>query len=256
MPPKKRKRKPTQSQSQRQSVVVNIGSKTSKPRKKSGRGGLPPPSYQHNLAPTFVTAPQVDYTPLLAMIQHHARPIVEQAPMPITQTPLSASVQATNAEQMAGEAAIRRAGPTAANFQPPPSQSRDAYGFPEPVVKSAETLRQEFAYLAQQASLKEKQRPQERTGLQQAEEAIGMVQQALRPPDPYVTQQLVPTKSAEDLGPDYAGGGLSTAESRPKRGRPKRGTQVATLVGEPPIQAEIKKGGQKDISEMFKRQGL
>jgi len=124
MPPKKRKRQPTQSQKQSQKVIVNIGSKSA-PRKKSGRGrgGLPPPSYQHNLAPTFITAPQVDYTPLLAMIQHHARPIVEQQPMPITQTPLSASVQASNAEQMAGEAAIRRAGPTAANFQPPPSQA-------------------------------------------------------------------------------------------------------------------------------------
>lgn len=122
MPPKKRKRQPTQSQRQSQKVIVNIGSKSA-PRKKSGRGGLPPPSYQHNLAPTFVTAPQVDYTPLLAMMQHHARPIVEQQPMPITQTPLSATIRATNAEQMAGEAAIRRAGPTAANFQPPPSQA-------------------------------------------------------------------------------------------------------------------------------------
>ena len=78
----------------------------------------------HNLAPTFVTAPQVDYTPLLAMMQHHARPIVAQAPMPITQTPLSASIQASTAEKMAGEAAIRRAGPTASNFQPPPSDER------------------------------------------------------------------------------------------------------------------------------------
>ena len=120
MPPKKRKRKakPTgQRQSQRQSVVVNIGSKST-PRKSSGRGNLPPPSHAHNLAPTFVTAPQVDYTPLLAMMQHHASPIVAQAPLPVTTTPLSASVQASNPEQMAGEAAIRRAGPTAASFQP------------------------------------------------------------------------------------------------------------------------------------------
>ena len=120
MPPKKRKRKakPTgQRQSQRQSVVVNIGSKST-PRKSSGRGNLPPPSHAHNLAPTFVTAPQIDYTPLLAMMQHHASPIVAQAPLPVTTTPLSASVQASNSEQMAGEAAIRRAGPTAASFQP------------------------------------------------------------------------------------------------------------------------------------------
>jgi hypothetical protein len=127
MPPKKRKRKAKtprgQSQSQRQSVVVNIGS-TSKPRKSSGRGGLPPPSHAHNLAPTFVTAPQVDYTPLLAMIQHHARPIVAQEPLPVTTTPLSSATTATNTESvgvLAGLAAERRAGPTAANFQPPAS---------------------------------------------------------------------------------------------------------------------------------------
>ena len=126
MPPKKRKRKakPTgQRQSQRQSVVVNIGS-TSKPRKSSGRGNLPPPSHAHNLAPTFVTAPQVDYTPLLAMMQHHASPIVAQAPLPVTTTPLSSATTATNTESLrvlAGLAAERRAGPTAANFQPPAS---------------------------------------------------------------------------------------------------------------------------------------
>jgi hypothetical protein len=126
MPPKKRKRKSksqARGQSQRQSVVVNIGS-SSKPRKSSGRGNLPPPSHAHNLAPTFVTAPQVDYTPLLAMMQHHARPIVAQAPMPVTTTPLSSATTSTNTESvgvMAGLAAERRAGPTAANFQPPAS---------------------------------------------------------------------------------------------------------------------------------------
>ena len=126
MPPKKRKRKSksqARGQSQRQSVVVNIGS-SSKPRKSSGRGNLPPPSHAHNLAPTFVTAPQVDYAPLLAMMQHHARPIVAQAPMPVTTTPLSSATTSTNTESvgvMAGLAAERRAGPTAGNFQPPAS---------------------------------------------------------------------------------------------------------------------------------------
>ena len=126
MPMKKRKRKSksqARGQSQRQSVVVNIGS-SSKPRKSSGRGNLPPPSHAHNLAPTFITAPQVDYTPLLAMMQHHARPIVSQSPLPVTTTPLSSATTATNTESvgvMAGLAAERRAGPTAANFQPPAS---------------------------------------------------------------------------------------------------------------------------------------
>ena len=127
MPPKKkRKPRPTQSQKQSQRVTVNIGSTKSAPRKKkSGGGGSRQPStYSHNLAPTFITAPPVDYTPLLAMIQHHARPIVEQQPIAQTQTPLSSVTQAT-AQQMAGVAAEeRRAGPTAGSFQPPPSQAR------------------------------------------------------------------------------------------------------------------------------------
>mgnify|MGYP003638992545 FL=1 len=128
MPPKKkRKPRPTQSQKQSQRVTVNIGSTKSAPRKKkSGGGGSRQPStYSHNLAPTFITAPPVDYTPLLAMIQHHARPIVEQQPIAQTQTPLSSVTQAT-AQQMAGVAAEeRRAGPTAGSFQPPPSQARE-----------------------------------------------------------------------------------------------------------------------------------
>ena len=130
MPPKKkRKPRPTQSQKQSQRVTVNIGSTKSAPRKKSSGGGgggsRQPSTYSHNLAPTFITAPPVDYTPLLAMIQHHARPIVEQQPIAQTQTPLSSVTQAT-AQQMAGVAAEeRRAGPTAGSFQPPPSQARE-----------------------------------------------------------------------------------------------------------------------------------
>lgn len=150
MPPKKRKRKaktpkskPTQRQSQRQSLVVNIGSKST-PRKSSGRGGLPPPSHMHNLAPTFVTAPQVDYTPLLAMMQHHASPIVAQAPMPVQNavTPLSSvSTQTASAQQLAGQAALRRAGPTAGNFQSLPSQADEQFAQQE---QQAEQLRSEF----------------------------------------------------------------------------------------------------------------
>jgi hypothetical protein len=184
MPPKKRKRKAKtprgQSQSQRQSVVVNIGSKST-PRKSSGRGGLPPPSHAHNLAPTFVTAPQIDYTPLLAMIQQHARPIVAQAPMPVTTTPLSASVQASNAEQMAGDAALRRAGPTAGNFQPPASKARF-----KPITKIG----------GEQSSYKPLVQPNP---------------PQVRPPDPYVTQQLVQPKAAEEPG---SGGGIPLAQAR------------------------------------------
>mgnify|MGYP003635757293 FL=1 len=140
MPPKKRKPKkqPTQKQSQRQSVVVNIGS-ARKPRKASGKGSLPPPSYAHNLAPTFVTAPQVDYTPLLAMMQHNASRLVAQAPVAATQTPLSSTLIASNAEQMAGEAAIRRSGPTAVNFQPLPSQADERLAVPSPSPSKSRT---------------------------------------------------------------------------------------------------------------------
>ena len=208
MPPKKRKRKqPTQSQRQSQKVIVNIGSKST-PRKRSGRGGLPPPSHQHNLAPTFVTAPQVDYTPLLMAITQQTRSL-QPEPVRNPVTPLSAVIATQTAEQMAGAAAQRRAGPTAANFQPPPSLAderrrdppfQDPYGFPEPVVKSVGTLKQEFEYLAQQKALK----TGNQSALRQAEEAIGLVQQALRPPIPYVTQQLVPQKSAEDLSAPVA----------------------------------------------------
>lgn len=152
MPPRKKKRKAktpktTQRQSQRQSVVVNIGSRTS-PRKSSGRGNLPPPSHAHNLAPTFVTAPQVDYTPLLAMMQHHSRPIVVQEPMPVQNpvTPLSSvSTQTQNdarsAQQLAGEAALRRAGNTAGNLQPLPSQADERFALEE---QRAEQIRGEF----------------------------------------------------------------------------------------------------------------
>jgi len=154
MPPKKRKRKTktpksTQTQKQSQRVTINIGKTTkSSPRKSSGRSNLPPPSYSHNLAPTFVTAPQVDYTPLLAMIQHHSRPIVPQEPLPVQNqvTPLSSvSTQTQNnarsAQQLAGEAALRRAGKTADNFQPIPSQADERFALEE---QRAEQIRSEF----------------------------------------------------------------------------------------------------------------
>lgn len=128
MPPKKKRKaktpksKPTQTQKQKQSIVINIGGSKSKPRKSSGSGGLPPPSHMHNLAPTFVTAPPVDFTPLVSMIQQQTRPVVQQAPMPVQNptTPLSSANVETNnqaVQQREGQAAIRRAGRTAANFQ-------------------------------------------------------------------------------------------------------------------------------------------
>lgn len=131
MPPKKKGRKPKskptqkQKQMQRQSVVVNVGTK---PRKSSGRGGLPPPSHMHNLAPTFVTNQQIDYTPLISSILHATGRVGEQNSIsqriienPIT--PLSSTTQ-SSAQQMPGiKAEERRAGPTARNLQPHPSMA-------------------------------------------------------------------------------------------------------------------------------------
>ena len=229
---KKRKRKakpPTQRQSQRQSVVVNIGSTSkSKPRKSSGRGGLPPPSHAHNLAPTFVTAPQIDYTPLLAMIQQHARPIVAEPSIPVTTTPLSASIQASNAEQMAGDAALRRAGPTASNFQHPASQVR---------------MRAEPSKLKTNIS--------ERRAMGSEDKDAPKPQ--VRPPDPYVTQQLVQPKAAEEPG---SGGGIPFAQARfvdPPS------AQQAEVVGfktpERQQQQSKEKRGIKDIVEQKLKSG-
>jgi hypothetical protein len=123
MPPKRKARKTkAPMQTQRQSVVVNIGTK----RKSSGRGRLPPPSHQHNLAPTFVTNQQIDYTPLIASILHATAKIQDPVPIRNPVTPLSATLG--SAQQMAGAAALnrvaeRRPGPTADNFQPLPSEA-------------------------------------------------------------------------------------------------------------------------------------
>jgi hypothetical protein len=237
MPPKKRKRKqPTQSQRQSQKVIVNIGSKSA-PRKRSGRGGLPPPSHQHNLAPTFVTAPQVDYTPLLMAITQQTRSL-QPEPLRNPVTPLSAVMATQTAEQMAGAAAIRRAGPTAANFQPHPSLADE---------RRIETLLQP----SRPPPSKPKTNMVERRSM--GAEDRDAPQQPLRPPIPYVTQQLVPPKSAEPFERGVgAGGGIPSAESRPARGRPKKGTQQAVPLGEKAVTAEkSKKGKSKDITTFF-----
>jgi len=236
MPPRKKKRKAktpksSQRQSQRQSVVVNIGSTSkSKARKSSGRGNLPPPSHMHNLAPTFVTAPQVDYTPLLAMMQHHSSPIVAQAPMPVTTTPLSASVQASNAEQMAGDAALRRAGPTAGNFQPPASLADE---------RRIETLLQS----SRPQPSKPKTNMTERRAM--GSEDIDAPKPQVRPPDPYVTQQLVQPKAAEEPS---SGIGIPFAQARFVDPPSAKQAEVVGFKTPPRQQQQTKeKRGIKDI---------
>ena len=196
MPVKKRKAKkkqPTQKQSQRQSVVVNIGS-TSKPRKSSGKGRLPPPSHMHNLAPTFVTAPQVDYTPLLAMMQHNASRLVAQAPVAATQTPLSSTLIASNAEQMAGEAAIRRAGPTAVNFQPLPSQADERLAVPSPSPKRSKSrTRATKAQITERRAMGAEDRPIVSPKKKKQTQEV-------RPPDELYTKRLQDSPSPPPRG--------------------------------------------------------
>ena len=230
MPPKKkRKPRPTQSQKQSQRVTVNIGSTKSAPRKKKSGGGGGIQRYAHNLAPTFITAPQADYTPLLAMMQH----LAPKEPMHQQVTPLSSISQATNA--IANEQRIAQ--PVEEHkpkFQPLPSQAReraeedrvavtpsvkppDAPSNPyilerpppsiptearrarldEPNKRKA---RMELSYMVQQAGLI-RDRDRNKTGLQQAEEAISIVEEAMKPPP--------------------------SATAKVKRGRPFKNTTVA-----------------------------
>jgi len=133
---------PKQSQSQRQSVVVNIGTSKSKskPRKSRGRGGLPPPSYQHNLAPTFVTQQATDYNPVIGAIASLTSRLQQEPRIQNPVTPLSSTVQATSqstqqAQAMAGQMAEeRRDGKTAGNFQSPSSQVRTETPPEEPIT--------------------------------------------------------------------------------------------------------------------------
>jgi len=200
MPPKKRaktKPKPTQKQkqAQRQSVTVNVGSSKSKskPRKSSGRGGLPPPSHMHNLAPTFVTNQQIDYTPLISSLLYASNKIgapnsisqrtIENPVTPLSSTTQSSTSQSSSAGEMAKEAALRRAGPTAGNLQPLPSQADERLSM----------------------STEDKPTP-------------------VRAADPIITERLVKEKTVSGGGgiPDVAsgGGGFPEAESFVKKGRP------------------------------------
>jgi hypothetical protein len=230
---KKTATKQKQKQSQRQSVVVNIGASKakSKPRKSSGRGGLPPPSYQHNLAPTFVTAPQVDYAPIIGAIAGLTAKLSQEPRIQNPITPLSSSVQATQTMTQGEQTEERRAGRTAGNFQEPPSQVRakvelpvgaplprplsskkKTNELPEPILGSRVKGRRrdaqmELSYIAeQQKALQQQQASQRRslgeelkgvvnplrgpaeepsskqkTGLEQAQEAITMVKEAQQP---------------------------------------------------------------------------
>ncbi len=231
MPSKKKKTKPKptqkQKQSQRQTVTVNVGTSKSKskPRKTSGRGGLPPPSHMHNLAPTFVTNQQIDYTPLISSILNASNKI--GAPNSISQrtienpvTPLSSTTQSSSTQSSsAGEAAIRRAGPTAGNLQPLPSQADERLSMSN-----------------------EDKQPQ------------------VRAADPIITERLVKKDIAAS-----GGGGIPEAAAFVKRGRPfaeavqaiplNQSYLIGRTAEEEPKQKKKKPpAGQKDVDNLFKRQ--
>jgi len=234
MPPKKKKRSksmPKQSQSQRQSVVVNIGtSKTkSKPRKSRGRGGLPPPSYQHNLAPTFVTQQATDYNPVIGAIASLTSRLQQEPRIQNPVTPLSSttSFSTQQAQAMAGQMAEeRRDGPTAGNFQSLPSQADE--------ILARET--------------QDKLDVQAKQAFEQNVSGGG-------------GQKTLGGGQYPSIGKLAAGGGkeIPQAEALPKRGRPPKGIQQGIPVN-PPQQAQAEEpkkkppAGQKDVDKLFKRQ--
>jgi len=194
---------PKQSQSQRQSVVVNIGTSKSKskPRKSRGRGGLPPPSYQHNLAPTFVTQQATDYNPVIGAIASLTSRLQQEPRIQNPVTPLSSTVQATSqstqqAQAMAGQMAEeRRDGKTAGNFQSPSSQVRTETPPEEPITSK-------IIFTPKEKRKKKGFKPIVKLGGERKGETLDITQ---READEYKTERLVPSK--EDSGKAEGGGG-------------------------------------------------
>ena len=224
-----------QKQSQSQKVVVNVNTIKSKPRKKSGRGGLPPPSYQHNLAPTFVTQQATDYNPVIGAIASLTSRLQQEPRIQQPVTPLSSATQMANqqAQSMAGvKAEERREGSTAGNFQPLPSQVRTETPPEEPITSK-------IIFTPKEKRKKKGFKPIVKLG--------GDITQ--READEYTTEQLV------------KGGGkeIPQAEVRPLRGRPPKGIQQGIPVN-PLQQAQAEKpkkkppAGQKDVDKLFKSQ--
>jgi len=203
MPPKRKVRK-GQTQTQRQSVVVNIGTK----RKSSGRGRLAPPSHQHNLAPTFITTPQIDYTNLFASLLHTTAKVQDPVPIRNPVTPLSSTLQSVrlNAQQMAAVAALGRAGKTAGSFQPRPSQSDNRTDTrPEAAKHADEALAKQT-----QASYDVKD---EQTFAQKVERVKEKIRQKKEPRPP-------PRQG--EAGQGASGGGLPLSEEQKERQRERR----------------------------------
>jgi hypothetical protein len=257
MPPKKKKksRKTTQSQSQSQKVVVNIGTATAK-RKRRGGGGAGPGGgggYRHNLAPTIVNAPQVDYTPFLAMMQYQTRTLQgEGIANPVT--PLSSATVA-NAEKMAGEAAIRRAGKTSADFsqqahmnrREDEEREREAMG-QEDIASTVPTSRSRSSSISTVATeIEEAVEPieetKEETMAQETKEEPIAVEVQRKPNSQVLLAPLNigPLKPSEDVA---FVGGLNLA-------RPKRGAPFTANVGNLPVGQALTPGRLVAVRQDF-----
>lgn len=130
MPPKRKKsvrQKQKQRQSQSQRITINVGKTTPAKKRNSGRGRLPPPSYQQNLFPPTIIQQQA---PNIAVLENQISRLTAKIEEPIgikqPTTPLGLETQTkaktAEAQRLAGEQAeARRPGPTAENFQVPPS---------------------------------------------------------------------------------------------------------------------------------------
>lgn len=191
MPPKRKKSvRQKQKQSQRQSVVVNIGkSSTTKRRRNAGRGGLHPPSHQQNLFPPTIIQQQANLGNLENEISRLTAFIQARQPINNLVTPLSSSVNVQ--PSMPGvKAEERRAGPTASNFQHHPSESDDAF---------AQQLQEELDTVSR-IEFQQKDKPF--AVVQKGDEILPVVYGKTKPGRPFVDKNKM--TQAEPIGPPIA----------------------------------------------------
>ena len=209
-----------QKQKQSQNIRININTDKPKPkrtRKKGGGGGGGGPiqAHQHNLNPIVNIPSQPDYTPILLQYlqQQKTQSLVPTQPMASSETPLAQSVQQNSimtAEQMAGQSAMRRAGPTASNFQP--KQNLDM----EDAIRSRSSS---FASTVSAGNQSVNTADLFDANLQTLVQPSAV---EVRPPDPIVTERLVKPDDEMMVG----------AEAVPKKGRPfKEATEAVPVEG-------------------------
>lgn len=242
MPPKRKKKQPTQKQrqSQRQSVVVNIGkASTTKRRRNAGRGGLPPPSHLQNLFPPTIIQQQAPNIAVLENQISRLTSLIQEKPhIPVLNTPLSVDTRTAVAQKMAGEQAeARRPGPTAENFQVPPSRARE-----QPIEASVPIIR--F-----------KQPPVSTAGSSTIPDVMEMPDLSvssfgeLPPASEYYTQQLVSDKPPPNRAEDDSVGVEETREEKKRRKQAARSLKQAREKAE--VKAKLDRG--EELNEREKK---